>query len=601
MASARFNRRTMVSVTGAGLLMPAIAKEGWPEAAPDLQPTEALRTDVAEVPQQIQYLAGAPDGQSILRTLDRQENLRDLDDPIAATGNLQFLSDLPNAGAISLRDKLRQNRDVRDVGIIADSTDGSDGTAQTQPLAELLTAMETAGIRGPLRVPYGCKFDLLEAFSTAPIGSYLEGDFSVNVSEPPGYRTKLMGVLSRDAINDDMQFVVGSSYHPAITLMNTGEEAGPAGDGYFGTILHSIGRDYLGNVRPGPAATFMKSPEGDSWALSLRCFTPYATAAANPQLWRPRTAYAAGAFCISDGTTVYRTRTGGTSGGRPPSGRGTSISDGGVSWDFVSIEENIDHTAFRLDLETGHLGQFGRPNIGPVRLQQQVVGVGSHSIEMEIDGDVVWRHEVLGLEVLRASTTEGLRFGIAPGANWLLVSGANPSAPVTGFGKLENSATTMVASIAVPPGRRRMRIGLRADNGNTTLEHNPSASGGMELPGARSLPLPTGEVVWLRLDTDITGAWQFDGASFDAFSLIGSKSHEFGSLADGATQITTVAVPGARLGDFAQASIDLDLQGMSMTAWVSSPETVSIRLRNETGTVLDMPPATLRALVRKAL
>jgi hypothetical protein len=77
----------------------------------------------------------------------------------------------------------------------------------------------------------------------------------------------------------------------------------------------------------------------------------------------------------------------------------------------------------------------------------------------------------------------------------------------------------------------------------------------------------------------------------------GSKTHDFGSLVDGAGETTTVTVTGAALGDFAEASLSIDIQGMTMTAWVSAADTVSVRLQNETGGTIDLASATLRASI----
>jgi len=80
----------------------------------------------------------------------------------------------------------------------------------------------------------------------------------------------------------------------------------------------------------------------------------------------------------------------------------------------------------------------------------------------------------------------------------------------------------------------------------------------------------------------------------------GSKTHDFGLLADGAGETTTVTVNGATLGDLAAASLSVDLQGMTMTAYVSAANTVSVRLQNETGGPIDLASATLRARVFQA-
>lgn len=82
--------------------------------------------------------------------------------------------------------------------------------------------------------------------------------------------------------------------------------------------------------------------------------------------------------------------------------------------------------------------------------------------------------------------------------------------------------------------------------------------------------------------------------------LTGSATYDPPSLVDGAGTTATVTVTGAALGDFAQASFSLDLQGITVTAWVSAANTVSVRLQNESGGTLDLASGTLRARVVKS-
>ena len=83
--------------------------------------------------------------------------------------------------------------------------------------------------------------------------------------------------------------------------------------------------------------------------------------------------------------------------------------------------------------------------------------------------------------------------------------------------------------------------------------------------------------------------------------LTGSAVYDPPSLADAAGVTTTVTVTGAALGDYVEAvSFDKDLQGITLTAYVSAANTVSVRFQNESGGVLDLASGTLRARVRKA-
>lgn len=81
--------------------------------------------------------------------------------------------------------------------------------------------------------------------------------------------------------------------------------------------------------------------------------------------------------------------------------------------------------------------------------------------------------------------------------------------------------------------------------------------------------------------------------------LIGSATYDAASLADGVGATTTVTVTGAALGDFVLGvSHGVDLQGITVTAWVSAADTVSVRFQNESAGTLDLASATLRVMVR---
>lgn len=79
--------------------------------------------------------------------------------------------------------------------------------------------------------------------------------------------------------------------------------------------------------------------------------------------------------------------------------------------------------------------------------------------------------------------------------------------------------------------------------------------------------------------------------------LTGSATFNPANNADGVGETTTVTVTGAVLGDFAQASFSLDLQGYTLSAYVSAADTVSVRFQNESGGALDLASGTLRARV----
>ncbi len=79
--------------------------------------------------------------------------------------------------------------------------------------------------------------------------------------------------------------------------------------------------------------------------------------------------------------------------------------------------------------------------------------------------------------------------------------------------------------------------------------------------------------------------------------LEGTVVYDPATLADGAGVTTTVTVTGAVLGNMALVSFSLATSGITITAWVSAANTVSVRFQNETGGVLDIGSGTLKAWV----
>lgn len=100
-------------------------------------------------------------------------------------------------------------------------------------------------------------------------------------------------------------------------------------------------------------------------------------------------------------------------------------------------------------------------------------------------------------------------------------------------------------------------------------------------------------------DVTIVSQDPVDGRA-SPFDYTGSKTFDPSSLADGAGETTTVTVTGAALGDYAQASFSNDLSSITLTAWVSAADTVSVRFQNESGGVVDLASGTLRAGVNVA-
>jgi hypothetical protein len=82
--------------------------------------------------------------------------------------------------------------------------------------------------------------------------------------------------------------------------------------------------------------------------------------------------------------------------------------------------------------------------------------------------------------------------------------------------------------------------------------------------------------------------------------LQASVAYDPPSLAAGEGATTGVTVTGAALGDFARASFSLDLQSVTLTAWVSAADMVSVRFQNGTAGAVELGSGTPRVRVDMA-
>lgn len=126
-------------------------------------------------------------------------------------------------------------------------------------------------------------------------------------------------------------------------------------------------------------------------------------------------------------------------------------------------------------------------------------------------------------------------------------------------------------------------------NGGASLVIPATVSGPLNLSGV--LRLSSGSTNWVVAVNVMENTLQAQVAYNPPSLVVGAAS-----------AISTLAVTGAALGDFAEASFSLDMQGLTIQAWVSAADTVSYMTvnpsGNPTGTV-DLASGTLRLRVRK--
>jgi hypothetical protein len=80
-------------------------------------------------------------------------------------------------------------------------------------------------------------------------------------------------------------------------------------------------------------------------------------------------------------------------------------------------------------------------------------------------------------------------------------------------------------------------------------------------------------------------------------TLYGSATWDAGSIADGDEEAKEVTVTGAALGDYAIASLSIDIADLVLDAQVTAANTVTCILANNTGGAIDLASATVKVKV----
>lgn len=73
-----------------------------------------------------------------------------------------------------------------------------------------------------------------------------------------------------------------------------------------------------------------------------------------------------------------------------------------------------------------------------------------------------------------------------------------------------------------------------------------------------------------------------------------------GSISSGGSEEKDITVTGAALGDFCLASFSLDLQGLTISSYVSAANTVTVTLANLSGSAVDIASGTVAVIVFKS-
>jgi hypothetical protein len=440
----------------------------------------------------------------------------------------------------------------------------ADGTDQTSALVTLMSTL--SGYRGSLDIAKGTVFTPQTVVAAIPIGLRVN---SSSTWADGSYNQKFTVRFNGDNVTDDSQVVEGSHYHPTRAWWNTGKNTTDKSDSAarrYCSMAHWYGysADYNGPV-VGWFEQWAKHPDLNRWRKSWRVHTklvvgmadthgkwitnkPFVTGeqvrnstgaiyratntatsgATEPTgtgssisdgavTWAyvqpgsvaalrvPSAVYGLGARILADDYKVYVATTGGTvTSGSGPTGTGTGIADGTAVWDYEQAGLDTDRTAMDLD-ENGNAGMYA-PAGSPQRLTMKS-GVRSHYFDIDdTSNDVVWRDETRGLDIWKSSTTGGIRSG-------RLQSFSLASTTVSASGTLALTAPMHyltasggpwdISDITLPSGQTSGTVTLWFAGTNLVLKNNAAivTRTGADISSAANM------MITLYKDTAITSAW----------------------------------------------------------------------------------------------
>ena len=158
-------------------------------------------------------------------------------------------------------------------------------------------------------------------------------------------------------------------------------------------------------------------------------------------------------------------------------------------------------------------------------------------------------------------------------------------ADVTGYSSFSLAFENLTAGIA--------KMNLAGVTEGTTAPRNGTWNAGDLV--LNKAPAPGTNIGWVCAAAGTPGTWN----QFGLITLNNAASYDPPSLAPGAGATTTVVVNGAAPGDHAEASFSVDLQGITLTAYVSANNAVSVRFQNGTAGTLKLASGTLRVRVTR--
>lgn len=164
------------------------------------------------------------------------------------------------------------------------------------------------------------------------------------------------------------------------------------------------------------------------------------------------------------------------------------------------------------------------------------------------------------------------------------------AASTTGFADLNTTLEAIDATLVIA-NTDSTAINTTLGSINTTLAAVNTTLGNIKTT------LDTANTNSAAINTTLAAINTTLSTVFPVHFFVGSATYNPPNITSGSQATTTVTVTGAVLGNDALPSFSLDLQGLNLTAYVSSANTVTCVFSNLTGGAIDLASGILSARV----
>lgn len=360
----------------------------------------------------------------------------------------------------------------------------------------------------------------------------IQSDGSITAINSPGYRQRLVGIVSRDAAEDDTSMLIGSGHHPALVYNNyRTSDSESANLCRITTGILQSGITKSGQGRNILQPVFRIEPNG-TWIQTLRRLsTAQGVIDKNNQyeFWGAGMSAVIGNYFIYRGR-MYVAASSGVTGNIPPTHTSGTVSDGGVNLTFVV---GSDSEIYTID-ENGRTGHNAKPANNIYRYDAMTrsdpstkMGYRSQSIGVSVPVEwALYPTNSTGTPVrtvaMYADGDLGSTGFKSPADNWLfritdnycyshrgIVKVGNNSSEsttpnISGVNTLYLLHSTKVVITDFINGEPEQELQIIATNGNVTVKNN----GNIKLSGGADVTLTAFSILTLRrVRAALTSAW----------------------------------------------------------------------------------------------